>query len=362
MKSRIPNVTVPTLALHDVRSTTAAAGLAALFWLAACGGGGTTATPNAGTGTKADASRVSDATATDAADGPTIDAAAPPDVASPDIRLDVAGSDAARAPGPDAAPPSVDAAIMDVGEQGLDTASTEAAAVDTLALPGAVDTQSAFTCSSLGVVPSDVAQRLCFDFSDASQGQSFAPEAGTWSVAGGSYLGVGPAGGQVTCPGGPFGGSAMTASVLSTLSATDVRVHARMTSITRPDKVLVLRAQPSGDRIELDFRSYFTIDGTQYGGDFVVSMLSQCNQIFFVPAGTIPVPQFDDTPIDVDVQLVGGRLTVSIDGKPIYDASPMATGIDGGTRPLPSQPGSVGFGVFMDGEVAFDDLIVEVLK
>ena len=52
----------------------------------------------------------------------------------------------------------------------------------------------------------------------------------------------------------------MTTSVLSTLSATNVRLHARMTSMTRPDKVIVLRSQPSGNRIEVNFRSYFDMN------------------------------------------------------------------------------------------------------
>jgi hypothetical protein len=153
----------------------------------------------------------------------------------------------------------------------------------------------------------------------------------------------------------------MTTSVLSTLSATNVRLHARMTSMTRPDKVIVLRSQPSGNRIEVNFRSYFDMNDKQYGGDVVISALYNCHQVFFVLPDAISIPQYDNQPIAVDVQLLGQRLTISLDGRQIYDDTPTATDLDSGTRQLPAESGSVGFGVFYDGEVAFDDLIVEVL-
>jgi archaellum component FlaG (FlaF/FlaG flagellin family) len=78
--------------------------------------------------------------------------------------------------------------------------------------------------------------------------------------------------------------------------------------------------------------------------------------------GAIAVPQYDFKPVVVDVQLIGQQLTVVVDGKQVYDGTPTATGVDGGTSQLLSQPGRVGFGVFYDGQVTFDDLLVEVLK
>jgi hypothetical protein len=126
--------------------------------------------------------------------------------------------------------------------------------------------------------------------------------------------------------------------------------------------VLALRAQPSGDRIELNFRSYFAMDGQQYGGDLVISTLSACEQNILVLPDAVPVPQYSFKPVVVDVQLIGQKLTVVVDGNPIYDDTPTATSVDGGTHQLLSEPGRVGFGVFDDGEVVFDDLIVEVLK
>ena len=223
------------------------------------------------------------------------------------------------------------------------------------------EAQPAFACSNLCPIAADVSQRLCFDFSNPNDSSNFTPEAGTWSIVDGAYQGIGPTGGQITCPGGPFAGTGMTTSALSTLSAADVRVHARLTSWTRPDKVLVLRSRPSGNRIELNFRSYFVYNGNQ-GGDLAISALFDCNDIMFVLPGVVPIPQYDYQPIDVDVQLRGQRLTASVNGNQVYDDTPTATDVDGGTWQLPSAPGSVGFGAFIDGEDVFDDLIVEVLK
>jgi hypothetical protein len=339
-------------------------GLLVACLLVACGSSSSQPTVDASADAKdaannplPDAAKVADSLVADVPVGdaaPKVDADAGPvdtlvplvDVAGPDAaRLDTAGLDAAQN-----SDGRIDAQSVDL------TTTLDALAIDTASVA-----QSTFTCSSLGAVASDVSQRLCFDFSDSSQSSNFSPEAGTWSVTGGSYHGIGPTDGQVTCPGGPFAGTAMTTSVLSTPSVANVRVHAWMMSMTRPDKVLVLRAQPSGDRIELNFRSYY-IDGQQYGGDFIISTLSACNQTLFDLPGAIPIPQYDYKPIEVDVQLVGQKLTVAVDGKQIYDDTPIATGLDGGTRQLLSAPGRVGFGVFYEGEVAFDDLVVEALK
>jgi hypothetical protein len=258
------------------------------------------------------------------------------------------------------------------GETGQSNARKDAAGVDNAGPGNLIDAAASeaggevpasFACSSLGSVALDVSTRLCFDFSSPSDVGSFTPEAGTWSVVDGTYRAIGPQDGQITCPGGTFGGSAMTASVLTTLSATDVRVHARMTSWPGPDKVLVLRSRPSGNRIEINFRSYYYLsDGTRTAGDVVISALFDCNNITFVDTGIINVPQYSYQPMEVDVQLRGQRLTIAVDGNQVYDDTPSTTDSDGGTWQLPTQPGSVGFGVFADGQDVFDDLVVEVLK
>ena len=58
----------------------------------------------------------------------------------------------------------------------------------------------------------------------------------------------------------------MTASLVNNFSAADVRVHVQMTSINRPDKVIVLRSHDSGDRVELNFIANYEYDGNQLGG------------------------------------------------------------------------------------------------
>lgn len=284
--------------------------------------------------------------------------------------------------GPDSVAMLPDAPLLDSGADGpgrlLDTGNedvppsealpaldssaemvAEGGTLDALVEKSGGEVQPAFACASLGPLASDVSQRLCYDFNSASDSSNFTNEAGTWSVQDGTYHGVGPADGQITCPGGAHAGTGMTTSVLTTLSAADVRVHAKMTSWNNPDKVLVLRSRASGDRIEINFRSYWA---DQQAGDVVIQSLVGCQGITYVAPGTISVPQYPYQAIEVDVLLRGQRLSIAMDGKQIYDDSPTATDVDGGTHLLPTEAGSVGFGVFWDGEDVFDDLVVEVLK
>ena len=251
---------------------------------------------------------------------------------------------------PNEAPPALDSSAERGPESGTLDASVE---------KSSGEVQPAFACASLGPLASDVSQRLCYDFNSTSDNSNFTNEAGTRSVQDGTYHGVGPVDGQITCPGGAQAGTGMTTSVLTTLSAADVRVHARMTSWNNPDKVLVLRSRASGDRIEINFRSYWA---NQQGGDVVIQALVGCQEITYVAPGTIPVPQYPYQAIEVDVRLRGQRLSIAMDGKQLYDDSPTAPDLDGGTHLLPTEAGSVGFGVFWDGEDVFDDLVVEVLK
>ena len=120
-------------------------------------------------------------------------------------------------------------------------------------------------CSDLGPLDSDASSRTCFDFSGTSQGSSWMPDGGTWTVVNGQYVGTGPDD-PVTCVGA---GSLMTASLVDNFSAADVRVHVQMTSVDRPDKVIVLRSRDSGNRIELNFVAYWDYNGTQQGGFLV---------------------------------------------------------------------------------------------
>src|ERR1019366_4056257 len=115
--------------------------------------------------------------------------------------------------------------------------------------------------------------QLCYDFSNPASAGDFVSEAGTWSVAGGIYTAIGPPD-QVTCP--TDEGTVMTASVLAGLSAKNVRVHAKMTSVLGVDKLLVLRSRPGGNRIEINFRANYLYNGNSLGGDLNVSDLVDC--------------------------------------------------------------------------------------
>jgi hypothetical protein len=208
-----------------------------------------------------------------------------------------------------------------------------------------------FSCPLPATPDSGVTQQLCYDFSDPASAADFTPEAGTWEVSDGTYNATAPAA-QVTCPGGAFGGSGMTASVLNNLSAQDVRVHALMTSVLGPDKELVLRSRPGGNRIELNFRANFTYQGVAQGGDLYISELVDCVNSAYVDVGTILIPHAVGQAIAVDVELIGQHLTVVVDGNQVFD----------NTLSVSTVAGSVGFAVFRDEQTVFDDLLVDVLK
>jgi hypothetical protein len=146
----------------------------------------------------------------------------------------------------------------------------------------------------------------------------------------------------------------MTSSVLAGLSAQNVRVHARMTSVISPDKLIVLRSRPGGNRIEVNFRANFVNDGQATGGDLNVADLVDCVGVTGIDAGgpnRILVPHEVGQAIVVDLQLIGQQLTIAVDGRIVFD----------GSLPLSTKPGSVGFAVFRNSAALFDDFLVDVL-
>lgn len=285
--------------------------------------------------------------------------------------LDVAGKDLATEGKrdtriPDLAPTSLDTAPdqpvgtfdgggpLDAGaERGatdvaLDAAPRDATpGVDATSVDATVDPNLSF-CSGLQSVDAGVAQRRCYDFGDPTGAADFVPEAGTWMVTNGTYTVVGPQN-QVTCPDGD--GSLMTASVLSNLSAKDVRVHAKLTAISSPDKVIVLRSRPNGNRIELNFRSNFVFEDVAQGGDLYIAALVDCTAVAYVPVATVLIPHAIGQTIVADVQLIGQNLTVAVDGKTVFD----------GNLPVPTEPGTVGLATFREAVTQFDELVVDVL-
>lgn len=213
-------------------------------------------------------------------------------------------------------------------------------------------------CAAAAGVDAGAIQRLCYDFTDPASAGDFVPEAGTWTVADGTYTAMGPPK-QVTCPNGD--GSLMTESVLANVTAQDVRVHAKMTAIKAPDKVIVLRSRPGGNRIELNFRANFVFDGIAQGGDLYVSALIDCTNVEYVPVGTILIPHAIGQAIVADVQLIGRRLTVAVDGKTVFDET-LPRPSEAGAVSFPTQAGKVGFAAFLDAVTQYDDLLIEVLK
>jgi hypothetical protein len=195
----------------------------------------------------------------------------------------------------------------------------------------------------------DASSRSCFDFTAMSQASSWTPEGGAWSVVNGEYVGTGPAS-PLTCTGGD--GSVMTASLLGGFNAADVRLHVQMTSVDRADKVIVLRSQDSGDRIELNFVAHWNDNGTQAGGMLVVQQLVNCEESFLVPPDTVSVPHDVGDTLTVDLVLRGTQLTVKVGGSQVFD----------GALAIATNPGKVGLGVIFGGTVRFDDLWVEALN
>jgi hypothetical protein len=187
---------------------------------------------------------------------------------------------------------------------------------------------------------------MCFDFSNTSQGSSWTPDGGTWTVVNGQYVAMGPPD-QVTCT---DAGSLLTASLVDNFSAADVRVHVQMTAIDRPDKVIVLRSRDSGDRIELNFVAYWEYNGAQVGGVLVIQELVNCQQSSLAQAVSVP-HNIGDT-ITVDLELIGTQLTVNVGGSQVFD----------GALAVSTDPGGVGLAVITGATTIFDDFWVEALN
>lgn len=279
-----------------------------------------------------------------AADGLSVDVPISGDApVALDATIDVPGIDVGSATLTDTSVnqgPELDGGAVNSAETG----GTDVGAVDVL--------DDNFSCNTPIPPDAGISQRLCYDFSSVASANDFVPEAGNWSVAGGIYTAIGPAE-EVTCP--PDGGTVMTASVLAGLSAQNVRVHAKMTSVVGADKLLVLRSRPGGNRIEVNFRANFVYQGQPSGGDLNVADLVDCVDVGdYIDAGganRILVPHAVGQAIVVDLQLIGQQLTIAVDGQIVFD----------GSLPLSTKPGSVGFAVFRSTAVLFDDFVVDVL-
>jgi hypothetical protein len=214
---------------------------------------------------------------------------------------------------------------------------------------GGTPAPSTFTCAQLGEqLAADTSDRKCYDFSSSGDAAAFTPDGGTWAIVDGAYVCNGPSG-AVTCV---DAGSMFTASTLSGFSAADVRVHAKMTSLTRVDKVLVLRSRDSGNRIELNFRASFESAGQSRGSDLVIQELVDCQYTERLGPGVALIPHTERQTIEVVVELRGQQIKVTADGNVAYN----------NTLPVTTAAGSVGCAVIFDSVEMFDDFVVETLK
>jgi hypothetical protein len=209
--------------------------------------------------------------------------------------------------------------------------------------------QASFSCVGRETPDAGVLRQLCYDFSNASSALDFDPEAGTWVVADGTYN-ASEISSQVTCDGE---GTVMTSSVLRNLSAQDLRLHAKLFSVVGPDKVIVLRSRPGGNRIELNFRATFTDEGEVQGGDLSIYDVVNCASTRYAESDTTLIPHSIGQAIVVDIQLIGTQLKVVVDGAEVLNHT-----LSG----LSTTAGTVGFATFREVETQFDDLLVEVLK
>jgi hypothetical protein len=219
-------------------------------------------------------------------------------------------------------------------DAGVDEADAGAATVDASRDPRLPE-PSTFACADL---PSAMGTRACFDFNDGSS-LGWLPEAGDWSVIDGMYVAHGP---PTTPP--PCGASLLTASLVDGFAASDVRIHAELTALDRVDKALVLRSTDASNRIELNFRAAFEMDGS----DVIVQELVGCTQIGHA---RVPVPHEVGQTISVDVELVGSDLRIVVDGNPVLEQSFQFT----------ATTGTVGVAVFPAALTVVDDVVAESL-
>lgn len=264
-----------------------------------------------------------------------------------------AGAGAGGSPDPLTPPSSFscdDLPPLDLGAGGVSGEAGAGGAESDAGAAGAAGAGGAIGAGGAGAGPS--IERTCVDFNDPTSVSGWQPDGGEWTFVNEGYVGAGPPLESVTCG---ETGSLMTASLLPDVVATDLRVRAQLTSVQRVDKVIVLRARDSSNRVELNFRASFDDNGTPQGGDLVVQELVDCLRVERIAPGELPAAHEVGESIDVDISLRGQQLTVLVNGAPVLG------GVQGVLPTLTSGPGGVGVGVIADGITRFDDLIVDVL-
>lgn len=192
-----------------------------------------------------------------------------------------------------------------------------------------------FSCETMAEAEGLV---FCDDFNDG-EAPFWGPEGGSWTVVEGRYQGLGPAEpDRSTC-----GASRMTASLRDGHALDDLAMHVELASMRRLDKTIVLRETDASNRIELNFRG-------DPLNDLIVQELSGCDFVFHTTEGEVPVLH-GDAPIDVDVELLGDRVRVAVDGEPVLDRA----------FPFTNRSGRVGVAVIDNARTTFDSVWVRRL-
>lgn len=133
--------------------------------------------------------------------------------------------------------------------------------------------------------------------------------------------------------------------------ARNVEVELDMTSLSRVDKMLILRSTDPANHIELNFRAERP---NEFPADLFVVEKYNCEIVFITPEFSVPIPQhLIGQTIHVRTLLVGNRLTVWVNGSQVVDQS----------FPFSNQKaGNVGLGVIVpEGITAFDNVRVRNL-
>jgi hypothetical protein len=202
---------------------------------------------------------------------------------------------------------------------------------------GVDPTLEQFNCDSM---EGTAGLMFCDDFNDGAA-PSWATESGSWMVQDGLYFGSGPD----TASTSVCSATLMNATMRQGVLAKDVLFHTEMTSHARADKTIVLRALDDSNRVELNFRAAPL-------NDLIVQEVVDCEETYHTAEGEIPVPHAEGQTLDVEVELRGQNLLVTVDGAVVVNRE----------FPLTDREGQVGVAVITEGSLtSFDSIWVQEL-
>jgi hypothetical protein len=182
----------------------------------------------------------------------------------------------------------------------------------------------------------------CFDF-NSGLAPGWTPEAGSWTVLNGAYIGS-----AATLDGATCQASSMVTSMFDGMLAKNVRIRLDMTAFDRPDKFVVLRGLDPNNRAELNFRARFT---EQSDGDLVLQELQDCAQLLHTQWFEVSLPHELEQMVRAEITVLDDEVTVMVDDRMVLS----------GRYPLPDRAGQIGLGVIEGGTVVFDNIVIEQL-